>query len=96
MFLPAKAYGGPGRFGFHPEAALTESSVLVTAENRARLWAQWSKHWDTDADVLLEKSPPNLIRCRFLQAMFSGACFVVIQRHPVAVSLATQRWTHQR
>ena len=27
--------------------------------------------------------------------MFPNACFVVILRHPVAVSLATQRWTHQ-
>ena len=94
VFPPARRFGGPGRFGFHPGATLDESSALVTAENRERLWREWSRHWDTGADMLLEKSPPNLIRCRFLQAMFPNARFVVIQRHPVAVSLATQRWTH--
>ncbi len=91
VFSPARDFGGSGVFGFHPEAALDESSRLVTDENRKRLWEQWSAHWDLDAAVLLEKSPPNLIRCRFLQAMFPNARFVVIERHPVPVSLATQR-----
>ena len=48
-------------------------------------------HWDLGAAVLLGKSPPNLIRCRVLRAMFPNARFVVIERHPVAVSLATRR-----
>ena len=42
--------------------------------------------------MLVEKSPPNLIRMRFLQALFPDASFVVILRHPVAVSYATQKW----
>ena len=29
---------------------------------------------------------------RFLQAAFPNSYFVVIKRHPVAVSLATQKW----
>ena len=31
---------------------------------------------------LLEKSPPNLLRTRFLQALFPDAAFVVVIRHP--------------
>jgi hypothetical protein len=43
--------------------------------------------------VLVEKSPPNLIRFRFFQALFPQASFVAVTRHPVAVSLATQKWS---
>ena len=91
VFPTARHFGGPGEFGFHREAALDESSPLVTDRNRERLWEEWAKHWDLRAPVLLEKSPPNLIRCRFLQSMFPNARFVVIERHPVTVSLATLR-----
>lgn len=93
VFPPAKAYGGPGRFGFDKEAHLTEKSKLVTAENREKLFKEWSRHWDLSKPYLLEKSPPNLIRTRFLQAMFTNSCFIVIYRHPIAASLATQKWT---
>jgi hypothetical protein len=40
----------------------------------------------------VEKTPGNLLMTRFLQAAFPNSYFVVIERHPVAVSLATQRW----
>ncbi|MDH8276096.1 sulfotransferase, partial [Klebsiella pneumoniae] len=40
----------------------------------------------------MEKSPPNLLRLRLLQAVFPDAAFVVIVRHPVAVAYATQFW----
>ena len=91
VYPTARHFGGSGEFGFHREAALDESSPLVTNRNRERLWNEWARHWDLGAAVLLEKSPPNLIRCRFLQAMFPNARFVAIERHPVAVSLATRR-----
>ena len=93
VFLPARAYGGPGVFGFHPEAHLTEASPLVTAENRTRLFAEWSRYWDLRRPVLLEKSPPNLIRTRFLQAMVPDAFFIILVRHPIPVALATRRWS---
>ena len=41
VYRPARAHGGPGRFGFDPGAHLTEDSPLVTDENRARLAADW-------------------------------------------------------
>lgn len=93
VYPPARAFGGPGRFGFHPEAHMTEESALVSPQSAARLIGEWSPHWDLGKPVLVEKSPPNLIRTRFLQALFPGASFVMIMRHPVAVSLATQKWS---
>ena len=41
----------------------------------------------------MEKSPPNIIRTRFLQAMYPNASFVTILRDPIAVSFATQKWS---
>jgi hypothetical protein len=92
----AKVHGGPGKFGFDPASHLTEDSPLVTAENRARMLEEWSRHWDLDREVLLEKSPPNLLKTRFLQALFPGARFVMIVRHPIPVALATARWRETR
>lgn len=96
VYPPAKVYGGPGRFGFAPEAHLTEKSPLVTEENRDRLFSEWSRHWDLGKRFLLEKSPPNLLKTRFLAALFPGADFVVIVRHPVPVTLPTARWRGTR
>lgn len=96
VYPPAKTYGGPGRFGFASEAHLTEDSPLVSRANRERLLADWSRHWELDKPVLLEKSPPNLTKTRFLQALFPEASFVVILRHPVPVTLATARWRGTR
>jgi hypothetical protein len=64
---------------------LTESSPLFTPSNVARLREQWGPLWDTRRRVLVEKSPPDLIRMRFLAAAFPPAWFVVIARHPLSV-----------
>src|SRR5205085_5172950 len=45
-----------------------------------------------DKTICVEKTPGNLIMTRFLQAAFPDAYFIVVRRHPVAVSMATQRW----
>lgn len=92
----AKVHGGPGKFGFAAASHLTETSPLATAENGARILEEWSGHWDLDKPVLLEKSPPNLLKTRFLQALFPGASFVLILRHPIPVALATARWRETR
>jgi hypothetical protein len=85
-----------GRFAFRTGARLTEESPLVTEENRRQLFSEWSQYWDLSVPVLLEKSPPNLIRTRFLQAMFPDASFVALIRHPIPVTLATQPWGGDR
>lgn len=86
-------FGGVGKFGFHPDAHFTEKSPLVTEDNRAKLYAEWGRYWDTSKPFLLEKTPANLIRSRFFQAMFPDSYFIFIMRHPVAVTLAEQKWT---
>lgn len=89
VYPTALSLGGPGRFGFSPMGHLTEESPLVSAANRQRLWQEWARFWDLNRKLLLEKSPPNLIRSRFLDALFPGSRFVMLVRHPVAVVEAT-------
>ncbi|MGV7235614.1 MAG: sulfotransferase family protein [Nitrosomonadaceae bacterium] len=86
-------YGGVGQLGFHPEIHLTEESSIVTVENRKKLFEEWGRYWDLSKPYLLEKTPANLLRSRFLQAMFPSSCFVFVVRHPVAVALAQQKWS---
>lgn len=93
VYPPARHHGGPGKFALRPRAHLTESSPLVADGARARLWRSWSPHWDLDKPVLLEKSPPNLVQARFLQALFPDARFLMMVRHPIAVSYATKKWS---
>lgn len=84
-------YGGPGRFAFDPAAHLDESSTLATAANAAKLCQEWGGYWDLTKPILIEKTPHNLIQSRFLQALFPQAKFIMIIRHPVAVTFATQK-----
>jgi hypothetical protein len=94
VYPAAKVWGGPGRFGFAPEAHFTEAQA--SGEKAAQLFGEWSPHWDLARPVLLEKSPPNLLKTRFLQALFPGSAFVVIVRHPIPVSIPTARWRGTR
>ncbi len=96
VYPPADKRGGPGQFGFSAEMHLTERSPLVTDANRRRLLADWSAHWNSERTVLIEKSPPNLIKTRFLQAMFPDARFIMMMRHPIANAFATQKWSGTR
>lgn len=93
VYPPARKYGGPGKFGFNAESFLDESSPLVNPGNAQALFDQWSRYWDINKPLLLEKSPPNLVRSRFLQALFPNSHFIMLLRHPVAVALATQKWS---
>jgi Sulfotransferase family len=94
VFPRARQFGGPGRFAFDPEAHLTESSSLISDANRDKLLRQWGAYYDLSKPVLLEKSPPNLIRARFFQALLPSTGFIFIVRHPIAVAYATQKWAH--
>ncbi len=84
--------GGAGSFGFDPRTHLTDASDLLTAQNAARLRNCWEPYWDASKSIRVEKTPCNLLMTRFLQAVFPNSYFVVIKRHPVAVSMATQKW----
>lgn len=48
--------------------------------------SEWMQYWDQTARVLLEKSPPHLVRARALQQHFMPARFLVSWRNPYAHS----------
>lgn len=93
VYPPDPVFGGAGWYGFDARAHLTEESDILTAANIDRLRKSWHAFWDESKNLCLEKTPGNLIRTRFLQAAFPNAYFIVIRRHPVPVSLATQKWS---
>ncbi|MGB3190321.1 MAG: sulfotransferase [Limnoraphis sp.] len=93
VYPTAQVYGGAGKFGFNSAAFLDEHSQLISPENTQKLFHEWSQYWDLQKPILLEKSPPNLVRCRFLQQMFPNSCFIIVLRHPIAVSYATKKWS---
>lgn len=95
VYPAAINHGGPGRFARSSSAHLTESSALSAVEVAPQLMDQWGPHWDLSRDWLVEKSPPNLLMGRWLQAAFPGSALIVIVRHPVVVALSTKKWTRR-
>jgi hypothetical protein len=93
VYPAAREHGGPGLFALDPGARLTEESPLLTADAGQRLLDAWTPYWDTSKAVLVEKSPPNLLMMRFMRALYPKARFVIAVRHPIAVSVATSKWT---
>ena len=93
VFPNTDELGGPGFFGFAENATHTEHSHLNSEENQAKLWSEWEPHWETTKSVLVEKSPTNLLNARLLQAYFPNSHFILMLRHPIAVTYATQRVT---
>tara|TARA_B100001173_G_scaffold151508_1_gene131395 strand:+ start:279 stop:1028 length:750 start_codon:yes stop_codon:yes gene_type:complete len=93
VYKPAYEFGGVGKFGFDINARLDENSKLINEINRKKLFNEWSRFWDLEKTILLEKSPPNIIRTRFLQKMFPNSYFINITRHPIATSIASKKWS---
>ena len=94
VYPPGTAYGGSGHFARDPRSHLTETSPLATPANAEMLLEAWTPYWDLRRVRLVEKSPPNIVMSRFLQALYPGARFVMVVRHPVTVALSTRKWTH--
>ncbi|NIV44573.1 hypothetical protein GWN49_06825, partial [Candidatus Bathyarchaeota archaeon] len=92
-YLSATELGGPGRFAFNAQSHLVEVSCAEARLKRDLLLREWGSYFDLSKDVYVEKSPPNLIRSRFLQKVFPESYFCFIVRHPIVVALATQKWS---
>jgi hypothetical protein len=45
---------------------------------------EWQKYWNVRRPILLEKSPPNLIRAKEIQDHFKPAYFICMVRNPYA------------
>lgn len=93
VYKPAIAFGGMGRFGFNKKSFMDENHELATADNARKLYDAWSRYWDTSKPILIEKSPPNLVRMRFLQALYPHSKFIAVLRHPLAIAYATAKWS---
>lgn len=68
-----------------PGSLWRDESDALGAEPRGStlLFAQWARFWDLRKPILVEKSPMNMLRVRFLDALFPEmASFAVIVRHP--------------
>lgn len=44
----------------------------------------WMQHWDLRKTILLEKSPPNMVRATSILAHFTPAYFIIMYREPYA------------
>ncbi|MEH6535207.1 MAG: sulfotransferase [Psychroserpens sp.] len=45
---------------------------------------EWLKYWDLKAAILLEKSPPNIVRAKSIEKYFQPAFFLIFYRNPYA------------
>lgn len=70
---------------------------------RALPWPEiktvWESYWDMSKPVLLEKSPPNLIRTHDILAYFQPVKFIIMVRNPYAHAEGLMRrndWTATR
>lgn len=75
---------------------LTERSPQATPENARKLWNEWRPYWNLDKPYLLEKSPANITKTRFLDYCFPNARYVLITRHPLAQAMAISKWSVNR
>jgi hypothetical protein len=78
------------RKGLGPESFLTESSPAASRQTADDLLAGWSRQWDTTRPFLLQEASANLVRTRFLQALFPQSQFVMVMRDPIAVAGASE------
>lgn len=74
--------------------------TLATAANCARLRHEWHARWNVKggADgtaVLVEKSPADTTRARYLAWAFPGARFALLLRHPLLKCRCGLEKTHR-
>lgn len=92
---------GLGKYalGKEDQVHLNESEARVTPQNMAKLLNRYNHYWNTSKSVLVEKSPPNAVMSRFLQAIYNEGRtaedglqirFLFMTRHPIANALAHQ------
>ena len=89
VYNSADKHGGPGNFGFDKNYHYTEESALLNNINNIKIYDEWSRYWDLNKNILVEKSPPNIIHTRYLQELFPDTYFIVILRHPFSVAKST-------
>jgi len=86
----------PGE-GQHIESVQALLARDAWAEDREIPWgfirAAWERHWDLSKPVLLEKSPPHMMRAAELQEAFAPASFLILVRDPYCLAEGiVRRW----
>lgn len=76
---------GPGTFAWGSH--LTEEDLDPWVPGF--LQKAWYPYWDHTRKFLVEKSPPSLVKTRYLQAVFPESYFVCLIRHPLPTALST-------
>lgn len=77
-------------FGLSEESHLTESDLIRSGID-SELLSCWKKFWDTNCEYLLEKSPINVLRTRFLQSIFPDSAFLITIRDPRTSYMAAKK-----
>lgn len=93
VYKPALHYGGPGKFAFSQKMQDDLRELTDFDSYASRILSSWSKHTVGEGSILLEKSPPNITKMKWLRKVFPDAVFIVWTRDPRAVSGATQKWS---
>lgn len=74
------------KYAAHTEGSLwrnEEDAQTLTPRGAELLFTQWARFWNLRKPILVEKTPLNMLRTRFLAALFPHvSCFIVVVRHP--------------
>ena len=89
----------PNISAFPKEGSLIVKSLLFTKDrwNPGKIipWdtvkQKWDEDWDYNKPVLLEKSPPHLVRASQLEGHFPGSYFITMIRNPYAFCESIKR-----
>ena len=92
-FMPSPQKLGVGAIWTEKKAFFENGSNYDWSSIRSvwnNAWAKSDK-WSDKGVILLEKSPPNVIRARLLQENFEDAYFILMVRNPYVVSEGIRR-----
>lgn len=80
-------------WAFNPRSHMTEHDVPDPQRTADELRAAWTPYASTpDARHLVEKSPANIMRMRYLQEVFPDCRLIAVRRHPIVYALAVRKW----
>lgn len=89
--------GGSTKWTRDPRFHLVEADADRVHDAAQRLWTAWAPYVaPAEAATIVEKTPGNLTKTRFLQRIFPNSSFVVVTRHPVTQALAQCKWMDSR
>ncbi len=93
VYSPGRKYGGPGKFAFDKNEQIELHKLCEYEKMRKQILSSWGRFSVGKSRKLIEKSPPNLTKIWWLREVFKGCKFIIITRNPLAVALATQKWS---